>query len=158
VREVEHIARLLERSCEGTPYYGPSVLGALENVSAETAARAPGSSTHSIWSLVAHLTAELRYAAALLDDTAGPWIEGQTTWPSVTDTSAMAWQHAIDELTEANRTLVRMVEQLDDAGLERELSQVRWSYYDMLHGTVQHNVYHAGQISLLKRQATASGT
>ena len=113
MREIERIARLLEQTFEGRAYYGPSVLGALENVTADTAMRNPVGGAHSIWDLVAHLTAELRFAHALLEGTAGPWVEGQTTWSAVVDTSATAWQEALNDLTEANRALVGRIEQLD---------------------------------------------
>ena len=94
VRETQRIARLLEQTFEGQAYYGPSVLGVLEHVTAEAAMCKPDSDAHSIWSLVAHMTAELRYTRALLEGSAEPWIEGQTTWPAVTDTSADAWRSA----------------------------------------------------------------
>ena len=150
--EIERIAHLLEETFEGQPYYGPSVLGALKSVTADMAIRKPRWSAHSIWSLVAHLTAELHYARAVLDRTAGPWVEGQTTWPAITNTSEAAWEQAVKELKRANRALARAVKQLDDALLDQNPIRVRRPYYVMLHGTIQHNVYHAGQISLLTGQ------
>lgn len=99
-----------------------------------------------------HLTAELNYAHAVIDGTAGAWIEGETTWPAITDASATAWQKARAELKKANRALVRAVKQLDDSILEKKPVRVRGPFYLMLHGTIQHNVYHAGQISLLTGQ------
>jgi uncharacterized damage-inducible protein DinB len=115
------------------------------------AAHKPCQNAHSIWDLVLHLTAELDYARAVLEGTAGPWIEGQTTWPSVTDTSKGAWQDALRALQVANRALVRAMEQLDDAILDQKPVRVRGPFYLMLHGTIHHNVHHAGQISLLGR-------
>ena len=152
--EIARIARLLRQTFEGKPYYGPSVLGALEHVTADVAARRPHWSAHSIWDLVAHLTAELTYAHAVIEGTAGPWIEGETTWSTITDTSEAAWRKAISDLNKANRALVRTVKQLDDAVLDKKPIRVRGPYYLMLHGTIQHNVYHAGQISLLTGQMT----
>lgn len=152
--EIARIVRLLEQTFEGKPYYGPSVLGTLEDVTADVAARRPHWSAHSIWDIVVHLTAELHYARAVIEGTAGPWIEGETTWPAVTDTSEAAWQKAIKDLKKANRTLVRAVKQLDDAILNKKPIRVRGPFYLMLHGTIQHNVYHAGQISLLTGQMT----
>jgi uncharacterized damage-inducible protein DinB len=154
--EIARIAGLLRETFEGEPYYGPSVLGALEGVSAELACQRPLWSAHSIWELVAHLTAELRYACAVIGGTAGPWIEGETTWPPVRDHSQAMWQEALSELKNANRTLVRAVEQLADEVLDKQPVQVRGPYYVMLHGTIQHSIYHAGQISLLTGQM--SGT
>jgi len=157
VSEIVRIAHLLEQTFEGKPYYGPSVLAALENVTADVAARRPRWSAHSIWDLVAHLTAELDYARAVIEGTAGSWVEGETTWPAIIDTSEAAWQEAIKDLKRANRTLVRAVKQLDDTILDKKPIRVRGPFYLMLHGTMQHNIYHAGQISLLTGQMTLTG-
>jgi hypothetical protein len=58
------------------------------------------------------------------------------------------------DLKRANRAFVRAVRQLDDAILDEKPIRVRGPFYLMLHGTMQHNIYHAGQISLLTGQMT----
>ena len=150
--ETARIARLLQQTFEGPAYYGPSVLGALAGVDAATAARKPASGGHGIWEIVAHLTAELDYARAVIDGSPSAWVEGETTWPAVTDTSAAAWQTALRALKQANRSLVRRIEQLDDDILTRQPPVVSGPFYVTLHGHIQHGIYHAGQIVLLKRQ------
>jgi hypothetical protein len=152
VSEIARITRLLEQTFEGEPYHGPSLLGALEHVTAEVAATRPRWSAHSIWDLVAHLNAELGHAHAVIKGTAGPWVEGETTWPAITDGSEAAWNEALQGLKEANRRLVYAVKHLDDAILDQKPIRVRGPFYLMLHGTMQHNVYHTGQISLLAGQ------
>lgn len=149
--EIERIARMLEGTFEGKPYHGPSVLGALEDVTADVAARKPLWSAHTIWDIVAHLTAELTYARQVLEGTAGPW-DMTLTWPAVADTSPAAWEGALQDLKGANRALVRAVEGLDDAVLDQQPIRVRGPFYVMLHGTIHHNVHHAGQLSLLRGQ------
>jgi hypothetical protein len=151
-REIARIAHLLEQTFEGKSYYGPSVLGALEGVTAEIALQKPRWSAHSIWELVRHITAELNYVHDVLSGVAGSWVEGETTWPSITETSATAWQKTIQDLKKANRALVKVVRVLDDAILDQQPIRVRGPFYLMLHGTIQHNVFHAGQISLLTGQ------
>jgi hypothetical protein len=153
--EITRIARLLEQTFEGKPYYGPSVLDTLLYVPAAVAASKPYWSAHRIWDLVAHLTAELNYARAVIEGTAQPWIEGTTTWPPITDTSETTWQEAISALKKANRALVRAVKRLNDDVLDQKPTRVRGPFYLMLHGTIQHNIYHAGQISLLRGQMTS---
>ena len=152
--EIARIARPLAETFEGAPYYGPSVAGTLAHVTAEVAAHKLLWSAHSIWELVVHLTAELDYACAVIEGTAGPWVEGKTTWPTITDTSDTAWQKAVQDLTRANRALVRAVERLDDTILDQQPIHVRGPFYVMLHGTMQHSIYHSGQISLLTGQMT----
>jgi hypothetical protein len=155
--EISRIARLLEQTFEREPYYGPSVLGTLTGVSAAVAAGKPQWSAHSIWELVAHLTAELNYARAVIERTAGPWTAGETTWPAITDTSDAAWQAAVHDLKRANRALVRVVRNLSDDVLDKKPIRVRGPYYVMLHGTMQHSIFHAGQISLLTGQSNQEG-
>jgi hypothetical protein len=150
--EIERIARLLEQTFEGKPYYGPSILAALQGVTAKVAASKPRWSAHRIWDLVVHLTAELNYAREVVEGTAGPWVEGATAWPAVADTSDVAWQTAIADLKKANRALIRAIKRLNDDVLDQKPIRVRGPFYLMLHGAIQHNAYHAGQISLLTGQ------
>ena len=156
MHEVERIGHLLEQTFEGRAYHGPSVLAALDGVDFCTADRKPEGGVHSIWELTVHLMAELQHAKDLLKGSAAPWIEGKTTWPGVSLRSTEAWETTLRALTEANRELVQAVKELDDSVLNKELTQVRRTYYVMLHGMIQHNAYHAGQISLLKRQLAAT--
>jgi hypothetical protein len=157
VSEITRIAGLMEETFEGRPYYGDSVLGALENVTAEVAIKRPPWSAHSIWDLVVHLTAELKYAHNVVKGTAEPWVEGETTWPAIPDRSEEAWGEAVEDLKRANRTLVDAVRRLDDAVLDKQPIHVRGPFYVMLHGTMQHSIFHAGQISLLTGQMTLEG-
>jgi len=149
--ETARIADMFEQTFEGKPYHGPSVLASLEHVCAEHAARKTAGA-HSIWELVTHLTGELDYARALLQGNAEPWIEGETTWRAVTNTSAAAWRATIEDLKRANRALVDAIRHLDDSILSEKAGAVDRQYYMVLHGTMQHNIYHSGQISLLSRQ------
>jgi hypothetical protein len=107
---------------------------------------------------VAHLTAELNYARTVIEGTdPGPWIDGHTTWPTITDTTEVAWVQALQNLKQTNRELVSAVSRLDDAILDKNPIRVPGPFYVMLHGTLQHNVYHAGQISLLAGQIAYKG-
>jgi hypothetical protein len=50
-----------------------------------------------------------------------------------------------------NAELAAAIEQLDDARLEERAPGRDFSIYFLLHGVVQHNLYHAGQMALLKK-------
>jgi hypothetical protein len=124
-------------------------LTVLERVTSEVAAQRQ-SSAHSIWELVTHMTAEMNYARDVLDGHIGEWVEGETTWPLITDTSEVTWQRSIHDIQLGYRELVSRIERLDDGVLEqRKRMPVERSIYEVLHGTLQQNVYHTGQIALL---------
>jgi GNAT superfamily N-acetyltransferase/uncharacterized damage-inducible protein DinB len=153
--EIDRIVSLLHQTYDGTPYYGPSLCAVLQEVDSATAARRPVGARHTIWDIVAHVAAELRYAVALLDGTAGPWVDGQTTWPAVQEVSDEAWGLALDELRGAHQSLLEAISRLGDSDLDLKAGGVGTSFYVLLHGVNQHSAYHAGQMRLLARQATA---
>lgn len=151
--EVARIAELLEQSVRGRPYHGPSLLTILRPVTRDLAIRRTSPNLHTIWELVAHVGAEYRYARSLIDSSATPWIEGETTWPAIADTSEAAWLSTLRDLEDGHRTFLQFLAQLDDEALGRRAVRGRHSVYAVLHGVVQHCAYHAGQIALLTRQA-----
>jgi uncharacterized damage-inducible protein DinB len=146
--ETTRISALFESSFAGQPYYGPSLLSVLEHVAVHLAAK-PQTPAHSIWELVAHITAEMDYTSEAIEGTAGAWVEGQTTWPKLADTSEAAWQQMIADLRHAYRRLTNLITTLDDEALRRTAAPIDRSIYVLLHGVLQHNVYHTGQISLM---------
>jgi hypothetical protein len=79
-------------------------------------------------------------------------------WPEIGEPSEERWQSALTRLEEAHRGLITAIEALPEARLFEPTNDPRnrplgagVSYYVLLHGIVQHDVYHAGQIALLKK-------
>jgi hypothetical protein len=71
------------------------------------------------------------------------------------------WQRALSGLERAHRDLVAAVRNLPESRLFEPTNDPRSrplgagvSYYVLLHGIVQHDVYHAGQIAILKKLST----
>jgi uncharacterized damage-inducible protein DinB len=151
--ETGRIADLLEQTFEGKAYYGNSVLESLTGITAETASRKPALGKNSIWDLVRHLTAELEYHVRIIEGNAEPWVAGETTWSEARDRSEAAWLSALEDLKKANRSLVAALRKMPDECLETQAFPLKYTLYRSLHGTLQHSVYHAGQIILLRKQA-----
>lgn len=156
MRETERIADLLEQTFEGRAYYGNSVLEALAGVSGEMAARKPENFNNSIWEIVRHMTLELVYHRQILGGTAEKWVAGETTWDESGEQTDAAWATALDELKTANRELVEAIKQLDDEVLEKTAAPLSYPFYRSLNGVLHHGIFHAGQISVLKRQSAKS--
>jgi uncharacterized damage-inducible protein DinB len=72
-------------------------------------------------------------------------------WPPVTDTSTAAWTKAQENLRAARAKLRGNVEKMNDAQLDNIAPGKDHTLYVMLHGGVQHDLYHAGQIAILKK-------
>jgi uncharacterized damage-inducible protein DinB len=119
-------------------------------LSAEVAARKIVSGAHSIWELVCHITA---WERAAIKGLAGEGVDlpDDKDWPTVVDEGGAAWKKALQDMRDTNEELRRVVSQLDDARLEETVAGKDYSVSVMLHGVVQHSLYHAGQIALLRK-------
>ena len=150
--EAQRLAEQVRRSYEGGAWHGPSLGELLEGVTAEEAARRPLPAAHSIWELVHHVEAWEREALLTLQGKTYESHSGDRDWPPVATTTAESWQAALERLRSASLALVAAIGEIDDHKLEEVVAGREFTYYVLLHGVVQHNLYHAGQIALLKRQ------
>lgn len=149
--ELSYLADQIRRAAGGDAWHGPSLAELVDDVSADEAAAHPIAGAHSIWELVGHITtwadvARRRLAGARTEPT------DVENFPPVTTVTPNAWAAACDAALEAHEALARAVEALpSDARLHVPVPGQTYSAYVLLHGVVQHTLYHAGQIALLKR-------
>jgi len=155
--ETARIADQLRRAFQGNAWHGDSLLEILEGVTAAQAAARPVKHAHTIWELVLHITAwdsavRRRLAGAAVD------LSDEQNFPSVMDSSENAWRRTIEQSRKVHNELIEAVEALPDERLRERVpgkkSEPDWyNFYYMLHGVAQHELYHAGQIALLKKAA-----
>ena len=148
--EAARIEDQLKRALEGEAWHGPSVLELLADVTPAQAAAKPLPGAHSIWEIVVHITA---WVAAVRGRLGGQPIDlsPEQDWPAVRDTSKAAWARSVEALKTAHQDLRFAISLLDDSRLNDIVPGKRYSIYFMLHGVIQHDLYHAGQIALLKK-------
>jgi Uncharacterized protein conserved in bacteria len=152
--EIERISDQFRRAFDGNAWHGPSVMALLEGVTAAQAAARPIPSAHSIWQLVSHIAAWERACLRRLNGDPAQ-LTDEEDWPAVSDISEVAWQKTKDELVATHQQLLDKIGGLDDARLNQPIindpSTTYSSVYVTLHGGVQHDLYHAGQIAILKK-------
>ena len=150
--EIERIEGQLKLAFEGGAWHGPSVLETLEGITARQAGAHPIPGVHSIWELVAHIAAwENACRRRLTGDRAE--LSTDEDWPAISDTSEAAWARTKSELIEGHRKLRESIAFLTEARLDEPILQDMRSVYVTLHGVIQHDLYHAGQIAVLKKAA-----
>jgi uncharacterized damage-inducible protein DinB len=148
--ETVRIADQLRRAFDGSAWHGPSLLELLKDVDAETAAARPLGDVHSIWELVLHI--------AVWDDAGLRRLSGEkwqpvglANFPQVTTMTEGAWRKAVAAAKRTHETLVKTVARLPDSRLWERVPGKRYDFYHLLHGIAQHELYHAGQIAILKK-------
>jgi len=150
--ETARILDQLHRAYEGPAWHGPALREVLAGVTWQTAALRPIPGAHTIWELVLHLTVWISVPTRRLEGAEIPTLPADEDWPAPPAPSESAWREALDRLADRQRDLESAVRDLPDDRLrEKVLGDIPYSIYTMLHGVVQHNLYHAGQIALLKK-------
>jgi uncharacterized damage-inducible protein DinB len=152
--ETARIADQLRRAFYGDAWHGDSLLEILNGVTAAQAAARPIPHAHTIWELVLHIAA---WDGAVRRRLAGEALElnDEQNFPPVKDTSESAWRKTLEHVRRVHDELVQAVSESPDTLLGEQVpgkEGAHYNFYYMLHGVVQHELYHAGQIALLKKK------
>ncbi len=153
--ECTRLSDQIRRAFHGEAWHGDSLLEILSDVKAATAAARPIRSAHTIWELVLHIAA---WDDAVIRRIGGSVVNlsDKENFPPVKDTSEGAWRKTIEHLKKTHEQLVKAVAEFPDSRLPEQVQGKAAAYYTffyMFAGIVQHELYHAGQIVLLKKAA-----
>lgn len=148
--EIERILDQMDRAFSGDAWHGPSLMSLLDGISAEEASKHAVPGAHSIWELVNHIGAwntivRQRLECEEVDVTT------ERDWPPVWEVSEVAWKRAVENLVDSRARLRKTAAELTDGDLPQTCPGTSDSRYVVLHGIVQHDLYHAGQIAVLKK-------
>jgi uncharacterized damage-inducible protein DinB len=151
MREVERIAKQIERTYSGDAWHGPSLLEVLKGVDENSASTRPVPGAHSIAEIAAHILAWREEAVRRLEGNGGDVpVRGNFPEP-------LEWSELLDALDRTQKALVSAAASLDDAILEEKVKGRRETHYVLLQGIIHHDLYHAGQIAILKKSLSGQG-
>jgi uncharacterized damage-inducible protein DinB len=148
--ETERIWDQLQRSFEGGDAWRcPSLRELLAAVTGPQAAARAIVSAPTIWELLLHLTVYENVVRRRLGGENVETLPDELGWPRPPDSSAAAWLQAKLDFGEARRALRQTVASFPEARLGETVPGREYTFYVMLHGVVEHALYHAGQIEML---------
>lgn len=153
--ELALLQALLEESYEKKAWQGPNLRGSLRGVSAEEAAWRPGPGRHGIWELALH-AAYWKYAVRrmLTGERRGAFPVKGSNWferPAPGKPAERAWRADLALLDAEHRKLVEAAGRLSPSALGAKPRGSQFTAARLLYGVASHDVYHTGQIQLLKR-------
>ncbi len=149
--EIDRIEQQLKRAMDGEAWHGPSVLDVLEGITFEQAAAHPISGVHSIWELVLHLCGTYDLVLRRLAGDGRQMTEAED-WPAVPEPSPENWDRTIRRLKQLNDALRQAVRGFQQERLSEPLvPEASYTAYTQFIGVTQHNLYHAGQIAILRK-------
>jgi uncharacterized damage-inducible protein DinB len=149
---------LLDEAFERKAWHGPNLRGTLRGVTAEEAAWRPGRGRHSVWELCVH-AAYWKYAVRrmLTGEKRGSFRFPGSDWSTrpLGALSAAAWRKDLTALGEEHRLLKTAISRLRGRDLGQRPRGSKYTRARLIQGVAAHDLYHAGQIQLLKRLRSA---
>jgi hypothetical protein len=153
--EVNLLLRLLDEGYDRKSWHGPNLCGSVRGVGLDEVCWRPGSERRNIWEIVVH-TAYWKYIVRrrLLGEKRGSFpLKGSNWFARPAVRTAKAWRADLGLLEAMQATLRAAVAAFDPARLAVTPAGSTVSNLAMVSGVAAHDVYHAGQIQLLKRLA-----
>ncbi len=150
--EIPRIVRMIEKTFDKSPWYGTSILGSLSEVSPDHASHRIGQS-HSIIGLVLHMISWRTFAASRLRGDNTFEVSDEANFPEGSD-----WAVALKNLRQSQTELVDAALNFPDSRLGELVpsKNQKYTYYTLLHGIIQHDIYHLGQIQLIRKSIPGS--
>ena len=146
----------LDEAFDRRSWHGTNLRGSLRGLPARAASWRPGPGRHNIWEIAVH-AAYWKYAVwrKLAGALRGSFPLEGSNWfarPGRGEAnSASAWTADVGLLVIQHRRLREAVEALDPEALARPMPKSPNSPAFLVRGVAAHDLYHAGQIQLLKR-------
>jgi hypothetical protein len=149
---IHSLLRALDEAYDHRAWHGTNLRGSLRGVTTAQALWRPAPGRHNIWEEVLH-AAYWKYAIRqrLIRGKRGQFpLKGSNWFPSPEPAGAREWKQALALLQQTHNSLLQSVAQFPASRLNRPVHGP-WPAFDAILGVAFHDIYHAGQIQLLKR-------
>jgi uncharacterized damage-inducible protein DinB len=145
--EMDRIVRSLEKTYDKFPWYGPSIMETLKDIDSSITSKKIGD-THSIIELLLHMTSWRIFATKRLQGDNNYEVSDDRNFPTPD-----SWEQAMQAFRDSQAGLIAAAKKFPEDRLGELVPSKtqKYTYYTLLHGIEQHDIYHAGQIMLIRR-------
>ena len=150
--EVKFLRDQIETTFKGDSWHGPNLVKTLEGIDYTQAMQRPLGERHSIWELTDHISFWMEEVWKSVRDHADLNPDKKSDWAEM-GASAEEWTQSVNRLEAAVNMTLDALAEWGDEDLYKQVPGTEYTFKQMLHGMVHHNLYHAGQINLLKKKA-----
>jgi len=150
--EIKRIHKNISATYDGQPWYGDNVLSLLSGISAEKAAVKPEKLNHSIAEIVCHITAWRYFVIEKMKGNAEYEVwDTELNWKKIVTLNETEWNTIQDDLLKSQNQLLQQIEQMPESLLVTQVDGRKYNFRLMLQGIAQHDIYHSGQISMIRK-------
>lgn len=148
--EIQRIKGLLRHIYFGPAWHGPAVMEVIADLPVEKLTRRIEKS-NNIAELVYHMASWRIYAIKKLEGDVDYDVDDETNFLKLDHVSEKEWEILLDRLESSQEKLAHILEAIPESKLMEKVPGRQYNFYFLLHGIIQHDLYHLGQIVLLKK-------
>jgi len=153
IRSIPLLLKLIDEAYEKKTWHGPNLRGAISGLTARQASWRPGRNRHDIWEIVVH-AAYWKYAVRrrILGEKRGSFpLKGSNWFRRPERISERHWKNDVKMLDAMHRSMRNAIAHLEASDLKKHPKGSVYTFESTIYGVAFHDVYHAGQIQLVKR-------
>ena len=151
-KEILYIAKTLETTLNGEPWYGRPIVTMLQEVDASMVYKKPGENAHSLADLLYHMITWAEFTLKRLQGDQqfdNAWFD-KLDWRNI-DPVVHNWADGVRLFKQLNEQIIANLQTRDDELLKEKVDFREYNFRFLLNGYIQHNIYHIGQIAYLKK-------
>ncbi|MCW4012631.1 MAG: DinB family protein [Candidatus Bathyarchaeota archaeon] len=149
--EVKFLRDQIETTYKGDSWHGPNLVNTLKDIDYKQAMKRPIEHRHTIWELTDHTSFWMEEIWKSIRDHKGLEPDMDENWPEMGATEE-EWKQSVARLEASVNMVLDALAMWRDEELYELVPGEKYTFKQMLHGMVHHNLYHAGQINLLRDQ------
>jgi uncharacterized damage-inducible protein DinB len=150
--EISRIIKTIEGNIDGKPWFGNNLIQQLQGINATKAAALPEKLNHNIAEIITHMIARRQFIIEKLNGNAKYEVrETALDWVKIDSLTEINWQKLLNQLAENQTLLIETIQNKAAALLDTKVDGRLYNFRLMLNGIIQHDIYHIGQISIVKK-------
>jgi len=148
--ESKRVSNLYQSIYNGNPWLEVTLADTLKDVTAAQAYKKINPNLNTIWEIVNHL---IQWRRNILRRVQGEIITtpDHNYFVPILDSSEPAWEQSLQSLAKSQELWSACLSDFNDADFEKIDQNNNHNFYEDIHGIIQHDVYHLGQIVILKK-------
>lgn len=150
--QVLQIAEQIKATYAAEPWYGRSATALLASVTTTEALQQPGGQ-HSILELVWHMVNWKSFAINRLRNNNDILLQtfAEQDWRMLNHSDKSLWQQGLEQYHQTHNELVEVLQQQTDDLLPQKVPGRDYTYHNLLHGIMHHDIYHLGQVAYIQK-------
>ena len=151
-KEVDYFITTMRSVLQGEPWYGQPAMEILQNVDTTKVYDKPNDHSHSLMELLYHMVTWSEFTLKRLekDEENNMQAFEELDWRKI-DPREHTWEKAVAQFKVTHDLIIELLNAKDDEFLSEKVDFREYNFRFLLHGIIQHDIYHLGQIAYAKK-------